>query len=164
MTLKVTDSDNSVMKCVKRSISADLQGRYDSCDIKKHLKVAIFLDPRFKDLSPIVPNLEHGCVHENTKAEILSLTEESDDEVEGEIVEAPRKKKTKLSDFFQMYTKVLTENILDWNESLQNLADINGGKNENLNIHYCLTWLNDTSACQQQVCVLKKSFLLLEMC
>ena len=100
VTLKVTDSDNSVMKCVKRSISADLQGRYDLCDIKKHLRIATFLDPRFKDLSPIVPSLEHECVYENTKAELISLTEESDDEEEGEVVEAPRKKKTKLSDFF----------------------------------------------------------------
>jgi len=100
VTLKVTDSDNSVMKCVKRSISADLQGRYDLCDIKKHLRIATFLDPRFKDLSPIVPSLEHECVYENTKAELISLTEESDDEVEGEVVEASRKKKTKLSDFF----------------------------------------------------------------
>ena len=37
--------------------------------------------------------------------------EESDDEVEGKVVEATRKKKTKLSDFFQMYTKALTEII-----------------------------------------------------
>ena len=64
------------------------------------MRVATFLDPRFKDLSPIVTSLEHGCVYENTKAELISLTEESDDEVEGEIVEAPRKKKTKQSDFF----------------------------------------------------------------
>ena len=76
MTLKVTDSDNSVIKCVKRSISADLQGRYDSCDIEKHLGIATFLDPRFKDLSPIVPSIEHafGCVYENTKVELISLS------------------------------------------------------------------------------------------
>ena len=76
-----------------------------------------------------------------------------------------------------MYTKALTEIIIDWKESLQNLADIKvnqpftlmkshfyGGMNENLNIRHCLTWLNDTSAYQQQVYVLKKSFVLLEMC
>jgi len=47
-----------------------------------------------------------------------------------------------------MYTKVLTENILDWKDSLQNLADIKVNQPFTLmkrNIHYCLTWLNNTS-------------------
>jgi len=35
-----------------------------------HLRIAAFLDPRFKDLSPIVPTLEHGCVYENTKVDL----------------------------------------------------------------------------------------------
>ena len=82
VTLKITDDDKCLSKCVKKSISNDLQSSYDSYDIKKHLRIAAFLDPRFKDLSPIVPALEHGCVYESTKAELLSLAEgESDNEV-----------------------------------------------------------------------------------
>jgi len=62
-----------------------------------------FLDPKFQDLSPIFPSLENGCVYEITKAEFLSLAEESDDKVKGEVVEAPKKKKT--IRFFQMILK-----------------------------------------------------------
>jgi len=102
VTLKVADDDSSLMKCVKRPISNDLQSRYHSYNIKMHLRIAAFLDPRFKDLSPIVPTLEHGCVYKNTKVELLSLAEvESDDDEPAETNgEVPRRKKSKLSDFF----------------------------------------------------------------
>jgi len=51
VTLKVVDNDNGLTKCIKRSISNDLLTRYISHDITKHLRIATFLDPRFKDLS-----------------------------------------------------------------------------------------------------------------
>ena len=101
VTLKDVDDDSYLLKRIKKSISNDLQSRYDSDDIKKHLRIAAFLYPRFKDLSPIVPALEHGHVYENAKAELLSLAEGvSDDEPAEPNPEPPRRKKSKLLDFF----------------------------------------------------------------
>ena len=68
----------------------------------------MFLDPRFKDLSPFTPVKEHECVYEKTKTELLSVTEIGDDEIGGESEEAteineldpPTKLKSKLSDYF----------------------------------------------------------------
>ena len=103
VTLKDADDDSFLLKRIKKFISNDLQSRYDSDDITKHLRIAAFLDPRFKDLGPIVSALEHGHVYENTKAELLSLAEGvSDDEPAEPNPGPPRRKKSKLSDFFQM--------------------------------------------------------------
>ena len=72
-------------KCIKRSISGDLLTRYDSHDITKHLRIAAFLDPRFKDLNPIVPAYEHKCIYDDTKAGLLSLVDEPDDDKPAEL-------------------------------------------------------------------------------
>ena len=101
VTLKDADDDSYLLKRIKKSISNDLQSRYDSDDIKKHLRIAAFLDLRFKNLSPIIPALEHGHVYEITKAELLSLAEGvSDDEPAEPNPEPPRRKKSNLSNFF----------------------------------------------------------------
>ena len=110
ITLKIKENDSEVLKNIKTSIASDLQSRYNSYSIKKCLRIATFLDPRFKELSPFVPEEEHECVYKNTKTELLSIVREDDDEDEvddqsEEIndVNEPeplRKKKSKLSDFF----------------------------------------------------------------
>ena len=110
VTLKIKENDSEVLKNIKSSIASDLN-RYNSHSIRKCLRIATFLDPRFKDLSPFIPEEQHECVYENTKTELLSIVrayEDDDDEVElvddqleeGNEPEPPKKKKSKLSDFF----------------------------------------------------------------
>ena len=111
VTLKIKENDSKVLKNIKSSIASDLQNRHNSHSIRKCLRITTFLDPRFKDLSPFIPEEQHECVYENTKTELLSVVrvyEDDDDEVElvddqleeGNEPEPPKKKKSKLSDFF----------------------------------------------------------------
>ena len=59
-------------------------------------------------LSPFIPAEEHECIYENTKTELLSVTEIGDDEIDDASEEAteinepdpPTKKKSKLSQMF----------------------------------------------------------------
>ena len=109
VTLKIKEDDSEVLKNVKSSIANDLQNRYNSYSTRKCLRIATFLDPRFKDLSPFIPAEEHECVYENTKTELLSIVGlDDDDEIDDQSEEVnetnepepPKKKKSKLSDFF----------------------------------------------------------------
>ena len=109
VTLKIKEDDSEVLKNVKSSIANDLQSRYNSYSTRKCLRIATFLDPRFKDLSPFIPAEEHECVYENTKTELLSIVGlDDDDEIDDQSEEVnetnepepPKKKKSKLSDFF----------------------------------------------------------------
>ena len=109
VTLKIKENDSEVLKNVKSSIANDLQSRYNSYSTRKCLRIATFLDPRFKDLSPFIPAEEHECVYENTKTELLSIVGlDDDDEIDDQSEEVnetnepepPKKKKSKLSDFF----------------------------------------------------------------
>ena len=59
VTLKIKEDDSEVLKNVKSSIANDLQSRYNSYSTRKCLRIATFLDPRFKDLSPFIPAEEH---------------------------------------------------------------------------------------------------------
>ena len=105
VTLKSNEEDSEVLKSIKCSIVNDLQNRYNSHSIRKCLRIATFLDPRFKDLSPFIPAEEHECVYENTKTELLLVTGIEDEEISDESEEAaeinePAKKK---SNFLQMF-------------------------------------------------------------
>ena len=51
------------------------------------LRIATFLDPRFKDLSLFIPEEQHECVYENTKTELLSVVRVYDDDDEVELVD-----------------------------------------------------------------------------
>ena len=52
VTLKINEEDSEVLNSIKSSIASDIQNRYNSHYIKISLRIAMFLDPRFKDLSP----------------------------------------------------------------------------------------------------------------
>ena len=90
LLLGVTLKINEILKSIKSSIASDIQNRYNSDQIKISLRIAMFLDPRFKDLSPFILVKEHECVYENTKTELLSVTEIGDDEIGGESEEATK--------------------------------------------------------------------------
>ena len=119
VTLESTEEDSAVLKSSKRSIANDLQNRYNSHSIRKCLRIATFLDPRFKDLSPFIPVEEHECVYENTKTEVLLVTGVEDDEISDESEEAneaneinePAKKKSKLSEFLQTFARIDQRNL-----------------------------------------------------
>ena len=119
ITLKINEEDSEVLKSIKSSIASDIQNRYNSHHIKKSLRIAMFLDPRFKDLNPFIPAEEHECLYDNTKTELPSVTEIGDDEIGDESEEAteinepdpPTKKKSKLSDFLQMFAKKDQRNL-----------------------------------------------------
>ena len=113
VTLKIQENDSEILKNIKHSIASDLQSRYNSHSTRKCLKIATFLDPQFKDLTPLFPAEEHECIYENTKAELLSVVELDDDEIDVQLEEInetnepepPKKKKSKLSDFLQTSIK-----------------------------------------------------------
>ena len=87
-TLKINEEASEVLKSIKSSRASDIQNRYNLDQIKISLRIAMFSDPRFKDLSPFIPVKEYECVYENTKTELLSVTEIGDDEIGDESKEA----------------------------------------------------------------------------
>ena len=109
----------TMKKSIKSSIASDIQNRYNSHHIKKSLRIAMFLDPRFKDLSPFIPAEEHECVYENTKTELLSVAEIGNDEIGDESEEAteinepdpPAKRKANYQIFLQMFAKKDQRNL-----------------------------------------------------
>ena len=51
VTLKATDGDTHLVKEIKRVIRADLELRYQDNETRTLLRIATYLDPRFKSLS-----------------------------------------------------------------------------------------------------------------
>ena len=51
VTLKATDGDTHLVKEIKRVIRADLELRYQDEETQTLLRIATYLDPRFKSLS-----------------------------------------------------------------------------------------------------------------
>jgi len=65
----------------------DLQHRYSTPDIQTLLDIAAFLDPRFKDLDPIVAVTDRVDVEESVKLEILGLVEDGSEDNDGVVEE-----------------------------------------------------------------------------
>lgn len=60
-------------KQLKEAIATDLYHRYASLNQQQMLCAAAFLDPRFKDLDPFVPETDRKDVREAVKLEMLKL-------------------------------------------------------------------------------------------
>ena len=112
-TLKVSETDSTLVKEVKRAIKGDLQGRFQSPAIQKIVNVATYLDPRYKEL-PFLDERNKQRIVDDVRDELLELdtTEPTDQEeppsTDSEVSEQPPAKKRKegpvsklLGDLFQ---------------------------------------------------------------
>ena len=71
--LKTREDGTSSGKALKEAILTDLHRCYASLNQQEMLHTAAFLDPRFKDLDPFVPEMERKDVQESVKLEMLDL-------------------------------------------------------------------------------------------
>ncbi len=105
-TLAESLSDKPLSKNIKEVIRKDLSSRYQGNDIKSMLYMAMYLDPRFKDMS-FVDNSTKSDIKEDVKVELLKLIEQEEisTDPEGALppgpTETPPPKKTKLTTFFE---------------------------------------------------------------
>ena len=78
------DDDTPSGKALKEAILTDLSRRYSSLNQQEILRTAAFLDPRFKDLDPFVPETERKDVQESVKLEMLDLAVTDESETQSE--------------------------------------------------------------------------------
>ena len=77
-TLAITDDDSTTARSVKMEIYTDLQDRYQARELRLLFKKCAYFDPRFKDLSPFVPEDEHDDIIESIKLDMLALVPEEE--------------------------------------------------------------------------------------
>ena len=70
-TLKVEDTDTTILKSIKNAICTDLKSRYEPLEIQRLLNIAAFLDPSFKQLDPFVAEIDREDVVEDVITEVL---------------------------------------------------------------------------------------------
>ena len=80
--LRVEEDDTPSGKALKEAILTDLSRRYSSLNQQVMLHAAAFLDPRFKDLDPFVPETERKDVQESVKLEMLDLAVTDENETQ----------------------------------------------------------------------------------
>ena len=70
VSLAHKDEDSATIRQVK---DEDLRNRYAATETAQMLNMCAFLDPRFKNLDPFIPECERKDVTEEVKLELLSL-------------------------------------------------------------------------------------------
>ena len=73
-----------IPKALKEAFLTDLRRRYASLNQQEMLHTAAFLDPRFKDLDPFIPETERKDVQESAKFEMLDLAVTDENETQPE--------------------------------------------------------------------------------
>ena len=84
-------SDDNFTKTLKSIIFTDLNGRYDTTEVKKLLNKACLLDPHFKALS-FLPKTEKNDIISNVEEETLEMIMASPSETWPALVDPPTKK------------------------------------------------------------------------
>ena len=85
VTLKVGNDDSNHMRLIKQVIATDLQTRYRSQSVTEMINTAAFLDPRFKDLDPFIPQENHDDIIEDVKRELFQVSANLSDDTDKEI-------------------------------------------------------------------------------
>ena len=89
------EGDNSLVREVKNTVRSDLERRYQSDEVKHILRIATFLDPRFKSL-PFVDTSERVEIKLTVVYELttfIELKQASEDAPEPDVSVQPTKKK-----------------------------------------------------------------------
>ena len=73
VSLAHKDEDSATIRQVKDVVAEDLRNRYAATETAQMLNMCAFLDPRFKNLDPFIPECERKDVTEEVKLELLSL-------------------------------------------------------------------------------------------
>ena len=90
VTLKVGNDDSNHMRLIKQVIATDLQTRYRSLSVTEMINTAAFLDPRFKDLDPFIPQENHDDIIEDVKRELFQVSANLSDDTDKEIESSNR--------------------------------------------------------------------------
>ena len=104
-TLADNSTDKPLAKRIKAAIKEDLKSRYQDEHITSVLNIALYLDPRFKEMQPLNGyDIDH--VKENITTELSKLIENQHAALEesshdSQPTQSPPTKKSKLSSFFE---------------------------------------------------------------
>ena len=79
------EDDTPSGKALKEAILTNLRHRYSSLNQQEMLHAAAFLDPRFKDLDPFIPETERKDVQESVKLEMLDVAVADGNETQPEV-------------------------------------------------------------------------------
>lgn len=104
-TLIPKEGDISLVREVKNTVRTDLESRYQNDQVKRMLRIATFLDPRFKTL-PFVETSERLEIKMAVVSELTTFIESKEGskdapELPDPDVSVPPKKKKKLENFLQ---------------------------------------------------------------